>query len=72
MAKKWDLYRHSVFFGTFVSTSEIAEIIGCHPQRPWQMANGWNGGHKKPHPIISKDGWCVLRHGETFGWWLDD
>ena len=71
-AKLWDVYRNGEFLGTYKSNAEVSKVIEKSPTRCWQIANGYQGNYKHPHPIITQDGWCVLKHGEQYGWWLND
>lgn len=70
--KKWDLYQAGRFIGTYYGLGAVCSVSGHSPMRAWQMANGWNGNHKKPHPHTDTNGFTILAHGEEFGWWLNN
>ena len=70
--KKWDLYEGSRFIGTYDGLAELCSVTGHSPVRAWQMANGYNGNFKKPHPHTDLRGFTILKHGEEFGWWLNN
>ena len=71
-AKLWDVYQHGEFIGTYKSTAEVAKVIQKSPVRCWQIANGYQGNKNYGHPIVTQEGWSVLRHGEDYGWWLEE
>ena len=72
LSKLWDLYQHGEFLGTYKGLEEISELINRSKMRCWQMAKGYNGNRKVNRPITSKEGFTVLAHGESWGWWLED
>lgn len=70
--KQWDLYQAGKFIGTYYGLAALCSTSGHSPMRAWQMANGYNGNRKKDCPITCTNGFTILRHGEEYGWWIND